>query len=163
MIVNTRSLHNILIVMHAASGVISFIAGSLLLIPRERIGKPWVFRVYLAFLVGLVVFLAGAMLVYWVEYAVIERALYSGLLLLSLFMLFRAQKTRAMGRPAQSTREHDDVEHIGFTLISLFEGFVIVAIINAGGPGWLVGLLAILGIVLGRWLIGIAKQRIEPV
>jgi hypothetical protein len=162
MIVNTQSLHNIFIVMHAASGVISFSAGSLLLMSQGRAGKPWVFRVYLAFLVGLVVFLAGAMLVYWVEYVVIERALFSGLLLLSLFMLYRAQKARTTGRPSQNIREHDDVEHIGFTLISLFEGFVIVATINAGGPGWLVGLIAILGIVLGRWLIGIAKQRIEP-
>jgi len=163
MTVNTQTLHNIFIVMHAASGVISFIAGSLLLIPQGQTGKPWVFGVYLASLVGLVIFQAGAMLVDWVEYAAIERVPFSGLLLLSLFMLYRAQKARAMGRPLQNIREHDDIEHIGFTLISLFEGFVIVATINAGGPGWLVGLFAILGIALGRWLIGIAEQRMEPV
>ena len=47
----------------------------------------------------------------------------------------------------------------GFTLISLFEGFIIVSGLNSGLPGWLVALVAIIGVLLGRWSIGVAQQR----
>ena len=46
-------------------------------------------------------------------------------------------------------------------LISLFEGFIIVSGLNSGLPGWLVAILAILGVLLGRWLIRFAQRRIE--
>ena len=47
----------------------------------------------------------------------------------------------------------------GFTLIALFEGFIIVTVIDLGGPGWLVGLVAILGVLVGRWAIGVAERQ----
>jgi hypothetical protein len=52
------------------------------------------------------------------------------------------------------------VEHIGFTLISLFEGFIIVGGLDLGIPGWLVAIVAVLGLFAGRGLIGSAKQRV---
>jgi hypothetical protein len=39
--------------------------------------------------------------------------------------------------------------HIGFTLIALSDGFVIVSAIDLGAPGWLVGVLVVLGVVVG--------------
>jgi hypothetical protein len=51
--------------------------------------------------------------------------------------------------------------HVGFTLISLWDGFVIVLAIDLGAPGWLVAVLAVLGVVVGirslRWAEGRAR------
>jgi len=41
------------------------------------------------------------------------------------------------------------IDHIGFTLISLFEGFIIVSGIDLGAPGWLTAIVAVLGVVVG--------------
>jgi len=51
------------------------------------------------------------------------------------------------------------LDDIGFNLISLFDGFVIVAAIDLGAPVWLVVLGAIAAVVLGAQLIERAKRR----
>ena len=56
--------------------------------------------------------------------------------------------------------KHTFIEHIGFTLISLFEGFIIVSGLNSGIPGGLVAVVAILGVLVGRWALGLAQRRI---
>ena len=42
------------------------------------------------------------------------------------------------------------MDHIGFTLIALWDGVVIVLAIDLGAAGWLVGVLAVLGVVVGH-------------
>jgi hypothetical protein len=42
------------------------------------------------------------------------------------------------------------IDHMGFTLIALFEGFIIVAAIVLGAPGWLTAGVAILGVIVGN-------------
>jgi hypothetical protein len=75
-------------------------------------------------------------------------------------MLYRAHNASRLLKAQQNDWKLGYIEHIGFTLISLFEGFVIITVLNAGGPGWLVALLAILGVFAGRSMIGLAQQRI---
>lgn len=55
------------------------------------------------------------------------------------------------------------VNHIGFTLISLFEGFIIVSGIDLGAPGWLTAVVAVLGVVVGnRVLHGLQTLSKQP-
>ena len=42
------------------------------------------------------------------------------------------------------------LDHIGFTLISLADGFAVVAAIRGGAPGWAVGVLAVGVVVVGH-------------
>jgi sorbitol-specific phosphotransferase system component IIBC len=41
------------------------------------------------------------------------------------------------------------IDHVGFTLISLFEGFTIVSGINVDAPGWLIAMVAVWGVIVG--------------
>lgn len=75
-------------------------------------------------------------------------------------MLYRAQRASLLLKTQPNAWEQNYIDHIGFTLISLFEGFIIVGGLNAGIPGWLVALAAILGVLIGRWVIGFAQRRI---
>ena len=52
------------------------------------------------------------------------------------------------------------VDHVGFTLISLFDGFVIVSAIDLKAPGWLVGALAVLGVVVGIRTVNAVKSKL---
>jgi len=49
------------------------------------------------------------------------------------------------------------IGHVGFTLISLFVGFLIVGAIDLDAPGWLVGLVAVGGVVGG--IVGVKKLK----
>jgi hypothetical protein len=155
-----HSIHNVLITLHAASGGISFFAGCWLMFSPRHISNRWLFGLYRWFLVGLVVFLVGAMLVYWTEYSGAEQIIFTGLFGLGMYMLIRARSANQLLGTQPADWKHSYIENIGFTLISLFEGFIIVTVLNLGSPGWLVALFAILGILIGRGAIGLAQRRV---
>ena len=157
---DVQSLHSILIMLHAAAAAICFFAGCLLIFAPAYISNQRLFGLYWWSLVGMVILLICAMLVYWNEYSDGERIVFPILLGLGMFMLYRAHNASRLLKSQQNDWKLGYIEHIGFTLISLFEGFVIVTVLNAGGPGWLVALLAILGVLGGRWMIGLAQRRI---
>jgi uncharacterized membrane protein YfcA len=155
-----QSLHNILIILHAISATICFFAGCFLILsPQRSADQPW-FKFYWWTLVGMVILLAGAILVSWANYSGVERIIFPGLLVLAIYMLYRARNANLLRKTQPNDWTRGYIEHIGFTLISLFEGFIIVSGLNSGVPGWLVALLAILGVLAGRWLIGFAQRRV---
>lgn len=155
-----QSLHNILIILHATSATICFFAGGFLILsPKRAADQPW-FNVYWWTLVGMVILLAGAILTAWTNYTTLERIIFPGLLVLAIYMLYRARNANLLRKSQPNHWTHGYVEHIGFTLISLFEGFIIVSGLNSGVSGWLVALFAILGVLIGRWLIGFAQRRV---
>ena len=155
-----HALHNILIILHAASATVSFLAGGFLMSSRKYASNQMLFSTYWWTLVGMVVLLTGAILIYWTEYSGAERIIFPGLLVLAIYMLYRARKASQLLQTQQHGWQQGYIEHIGFTLISLLEGFIIVGGLNSGLPGWLVAFLAILGVLAGRWSIGFAQRRV---
>jgi amino acid transporter len=154
-------LHNILIILHAAAGVASFVAGCLVLLPpTERSSKGWLFLIYFASLMALVGFLLAAIAVDWSDLDFIQRLVFSGLALLGLYMAWRAIQAKQVLRRRQEGWKQKYVDHVGFTLISLFDGFVIVSAIDLKAPGWLVGGLAVLGVVVGIGAINAVKSKL---
>jgi hypothetical protein len=155
-----QSAHTTLIILHATAATLAFFAGCLLIFSPAYLLNQQLFNLYQWTLIAMLLLLAGAILVYWKEYSDVERIIFPGLLGLALFMLFRAWGAGLVLATQQDNWKLGYVEHIGFTLISLFEGFIIVGGLDLGIPVWLVAIVAILGLLAGRWLIGMAKQRI---
>jgi hypothetical protein len=54
------------------------------------------------------------------------------------------------------------LEHIGFTLIALADGFAVVAAIRSGAPGWAVCVLAVGVVVVGHLTLQLTKRRLVP-
>lgn len=156
---DSSSLHNIFIVLHTVTAVISFLAGGLLLYSRAYATNRTLFGLYFWTLAAMAILLAGAIIVYWDGYSDTEQVVYPALLVLAVFMLFRGWGAGLVLNTQQKGWKLGYVEHIGFTLISLFEGFIIVSGLNAGLPGWLIAVVAVLGLLAGRWLIASAKQK----
>ena len=158
---NVQSIHNIFITLHATAATLSFFTGCFLVLSKRNTQMQRWHGLYWWSLVGMVVLLAGAILVYWIEYTSVERIIFPGLFVLGLYMLYRARNAGDLVEKQQNHWKHNYIEHISFTLISLFEGFIIVSGLNSGFPGWLVAVLAILGLLLGRWLTVFAQRRVK--
>ena len=153
-------MHGILILLHAVTATLAFLAGCLLIISPKYFSSRSLFYLYLWSVVAMALLLTGAIVVYWGEYSDVEQIVFPGLLGLALFMLFRAWGAGVVFAAQQNDWKLGYVEHIGFTLISLLEGFIIVGGLDLGFPGWLVAIVAIMGLFAGRWLIGFAKRRV---
>ena len=154
------SLHNGILSLHAVAATLAFLAGSLLVFSSAFMSNERIFKLYLWALIGMVTLLAAAILVYWTQYTTIERIVFPGLLILGIYMLFRAWSANRLLDSMQKDWSRQYIESIGFTLISLFEGFVIVSGLNSGFPIWLTILIGITGVLVGRWLIGSAQRRV---
>jgi uncharacterized membrane protein YfcA len=155
-----NTIHNVLIILHASAATLSFVAGCLLIFLPIYTSNQRLFSFYWWSLIGMVIILLGAILVYWTKYSITERIIFPGLLILAFYMLYRARSANHLLGAQQNDWKHGYIEHIGFTLISLFEGFIIVSGLNSGISGLLVALAAILGVLIGRWAIGFAQRKI---
>jgi hypothetical protein len=151
-------LHTIFIAFHAVAGVVCFAAGALSLALRAP--RSARFRLYLGSLLALLLFVAAAIGVDWAGLGLAARLTYLGLLGLGLYMLWRAvnagTRLRRQGRGWRSGY----VDDIGFTLISLFDGFVIVSAIDLHAPIWLVLVIAVGGVVAGIQAMKRVKTRL---
>ena len=151
-------IYNLIIIGHALAGVVSFAAGVLSL-PLTTT-RSWRFQTYLASLVAMVGFMIVAVAWDWTDLDASATTIYLGLVGLGLFMVIRAAGAAARLRHRDRNWRSRYLDGIGFTLISLFEGFVIVAAIDLGAPTWLVLLIAVAGVAVGIGAKNIAKHRI---
>jgi len=154
-------IHNTLIVIHAAGGIISFIIGVLILFPLGggRINLRSLSMLFLGVLVLMLIFLILVVITDWPSLDNVQRAIFGGLNILGLYMVWRAFQAYQLLSRQTKDWQVNYTGHIGFNLISLFEGFVIISAIDLGAPGWLVGVLAVLGVVIGRWVVHLASSR----
>jgi hypothetical protein len=153
-----QMLHTVLIILHATTALVCFGAGVLSLgLQTATSGR---FRLYFWSLLAMLVFMAGAIAVRWVDVELSARSIFLGLGALGIYMAYRA------GRAGTRLRRHDQdwrpryLDDIGFTLISLFDGFVIVAAIDLGAPVWLVVLIAVAGVAGGVQAMKRVKTRL---
>ncbi|MFI7067135.1 hypothetical protein ACIBL3_39495 [Kribbella sp. NPDC050124] len=148
--------HTVFIVAHAVSGVVAFTSGCIAISRRA-----W-FRYYFWSLALLDVFMVLSVAVGWRDMGTPSRWVFSGLIVLGGYMMLRAvqaSRTQPAGDEAPSAAYLD---HLGFTLIALFEGFVIVAAIDLGAPVWLVVALAVAGVIAGHLTIRYLKTSKVP-
>ena len=139
--------NTVFVTVHALAAVAAFGAGLLAL----RTGRSLpAYRLAMAVMAGALV---PAVLVDWATTDLAARVAFGGLIGLAAVMVVRAEL--AGRRPTAAAYVH----HIGFTLISLAVGFVVVSGIRLGAPGWLVAVLGV-GIVLaGRSTLGRFGRR----
>ena len=151
-------MHNVLIGLHAAAGVVGFGVGVAALFQQGP--RSWRYPVYFACLLLLVVFMVAVVVVDWPRLGGGTRFIYGALISLGLYMIWRGGHAGLRLRGAAGGWRHKYVNDIGFTLIALFDGFVIVAAVDLDAPVWAVVLIAVLGVAVGIWAIGRVRARL---
>jgi hypothetical protein len=75
------------------------------------------------------------------------------------YLIWRAVQARRLlpVGPARPSARY--LDHLGFTLVALFDGFAIIAVLTAGGPAWLAVVVGVLGAAAGHVAISRLKAR----
>lgn len=148
-------LDSLFVAVHASAATVAFVAG-LAAIPSGRF-----LGVHRLALAVMAVALVPAVLVDWTSTDSTARAVFAGLFVLAIVIVVRGElayrlaPARTGGRPVPAY-----LDHVGFTLIALADGFAVVAAIRAGAPGWLVAAVALGVVVVGHVAIRLAKRRL---
>jgi uncharacterized PurR-regulated membrane protein YhhQ (DUF165 family) len=149
-------IHYPLIIAPAACAIAAFVLGlSVVWRPAEQL--TGLFRAYLGALGLMVLFLVGAVVVDWPDLETVRRLVYAGLLALVAYTVWRGWQAALNLEQHHGAWRDAYVENVGFTLISLFDGFVMVSAIDLGSPIWLVVAIGVLGILVGR--LGVLRLK----
>lgn len=147
--------HTILIGAHAVTGGVSLLAGLVAIGRRTPL-----FGVYLWSMVGMAAFLVAAVAEEWATLDVAAQVLFAAFGVLAGYMVGRAEQARRL-RPAAGQRPVAAyVNHVGFTLIALFDAFVVILVLNAGAPVWLIVVAGVAVGVAGHYVLVAARRRI---
>jgi O-antigen/teichoic acid export membrane protein len=102
----------------------------------------------------------GAVILDWPSLAPAAQGFFAALLALAAYTVWRGW--RARNKLAARRRELSAVDDVGFTLITLFVGFVVILVNDLGGPAWLIAVFGILAILAGRRAVVLIKARRHP-
>lgn len=149
--------HTVFIAAHAAAGGIALLTGCV------TIARRALFRTYLT---GLIIMELALLLAVAVEWAGLDpgtRVLFGALTALGLVMLWRAESARRLVPRIGARPSAPYVAHVGFTLVSLFDAFVVVLVLDLGAPGWLVATSGVAIAVAGHFALRWARVRLTAV
>ncbi len=152
-------LHTLSIVVHALSATGAFIIGIVLIFQRNTLRQLQLGVAFLVLLILLEVFLVIAILSHVTSLPGITQIIFGGLAILGLYMIWRAVQAVSVLREPHPNQEAV-IDHIGFNLIALFDGFAIISAIDLGAPGWLVAVIAIGAVALGNYAISVRKKTL---
>jgi hypothetical protein len=153
-------LRSALVVIHAAAGVGGLLTGlASLSPPRPTDHRTWVRLLYLLSILILLASMIMLVILDWTGLDSVGRIAFSGLIGLGAVMAYR------LGRAYReaSTREPDwperYINHVSFTYIALWEGFVILPALSLPLPQLSVPVVAIAVFLIGHALIVRYKTR----
>jgi hypothetical protein len=153
------SAHNLLILIHATGGGVAFITGCMVIVPSlHPHTRSTLLTIFLAALTVLICGLFAVVALDWAHFILAKKITFEVLGLLALYMGWRASQAYRVFRDHPTRWFPAFTDHVGFDLISLFDGLCIVSALDLGAPGWFVGAIAILGVVVGVWVIHQVKQ-----
>lgn len=153
------------ITIHAAAAVAAFTVGAWMVMRARHGRSPSGFSVYFGALVTMALALFTAIGLDWSRLAAATKAAFAALSLLVIFTVWQAERARRLARATSIDERRAFIDRVGFTLVTLFAGFVIITSFDARAPGWVIAPLAIAGILAGRRVIAAsrpASPRPEP-
>jgi hypothetical protein len=152
-------LHSLAIVVHAVSATGAFIVGIVLLFQSNTHRQLQLGVAFLVLLILMEVFLVIAILSHVTSLPTITQSIFGGLAILGVYMIWRAVQALKVLQE-QEGNQGAVIDHIGFNLISLFDGFAIISAIDLQAPGWLVAVIAVGAVAIGIYAINARKKML---
>jgi len=154
-------MHEYAIVLHATCAIAAFIVGMILIFQSDMRRQLQLARALVALLMLMGVFLVIAILSHLTSLPTIKRLIFGGLVLLLIYMIWRAvQAVTVLTRQPQDA-QLKVVDHVGFVLISLFDGFAIVSALDLQAPRWLVAVIAVGAVGIGIFGLTARKRTLK--
>lgn len=149
-------LHLILIGLHAAAGVIAFVAGVVAIRGRG------LFPVHLWSLVAAILFLILVVATDWATLDLAAAVLFVAFIVLGGFMIWRAAMAGRIQPTGGARPSRRYVRHIGFNLVALFDAFMVILVLDLGAPIWLVVASGVAFAIAGHYALEAAERRLVP-
>ena len=153
-------LHTLSVVVHALSATGALIVGIVLLFQSNTRRQLQLGVAFLVLLILMEVFLVIAILSHVTSLPGITQIIFGGLAILGLYMIWRAIQAVSVLRQPHGN-QGAVIDHIGFNLISLFDGFAIISAIDLHAPGWLIAIVAVGAFVIGIYAINVRKKMLS--
>lgn len=150
-------LHTIFIAVHATAGTLAFVAGAVAL------RRGTLFGVYLWSMMTMVIFLVLTVAIDWADLVTAPRVVFGALGVLAVVMLGRAVLASRIRPAGAGGPSASYVEHVGFTLVALFDAFTVIAVLDAGAPLWLVVASGVIVGVVGHFVLRAVRGRLMSV
>ncbi len=154
-------MHTIAIVAHATSAIAAFIIGVVLIFQRNTLRQLQLARAFLVLLILMEVFLVIAILSHVTSLPAITQLIFGGLVILGVYMIWRAVQALTVLTKQNQADQLKVIDHVGFVLISLFDGFAIVSALDLQAPGWLVAVIAVGAVGVGIYGINVRKKTLK--
>ncbi|WP_426515443.1 hypothetical protein ACPPVQ_12605 [Diaminobutyricibacter sp. McL0618] len=146
-------LHTSLIVLHASFAVAGFVFGCLVMATLPASSRSGRFVSFDALIDAAMVCLIAVVVLDWSTLTVTKRIAFGILSLLAVYLIIRVEQARrSLARQRPGWRKAF-LGHVGFVMISLFDGFCIVAAIDLRMPPAVIVVVAVLGVAVGIWVI----------
>lgn len=150
----------LMILLHAATALAAFSVGLVAVDPRRAREHRWTMSALVGLLLAMIVFVAAAMAAHWSDLDGNIQVVFTGLVVLAGYLVWRAQHALRLGGDPSGVDQLTHVDDVGFVLIALADGFVIVAAIDLGVPMWIVVPLAVAVVVFGHRGLDHLKERV---
>ena|SRR5215469_16150893 len=154
-------MHTFAIVVHATSAVAAFIIGIVLLFQSTTLRQLQLGRAFLVLLILMEVFLVVAILSHVTSLQTITQIIFGALVILGGYMIWRAVQAVIILTQQNQADQLKVTDHVGFVLISLFDGFAIVSALDLGAPGWLIAVIAVVAVAIGIYAINVRKRTLK--
>lgn len=153
---------SVLVMIHAGSGVAGLIIGLPALAPRlaAELRGRWIRQLYAGCVVALVASMAMLITVDWPHLQAGARTAFTGLAALGAVMVYRVVRADQQARTPTPGWQARYLDHIYFTYIALWIGFLIVPALNLPAPQVAVPIVVIATLAVGHTLIGRYRDRL---
>jgi hypothetical protein len=156
---NAAMAHTLLIVLHAACATLAFGVGCALMVRLPTSVRSVRFWIYYAALWVAMLLLISVVVVDWADLILTKRIAFGVLCLLAVYLLWRTERSRqTLVRQGQDWRKKF-AGHVGFVLISLFDGFCIITAIDLRLSPVVIVVVAVLGVAVGILVIRRVVRR----
>jgi hypothetical protein len=154
-------LRTTLVVIHAASGAGGLVTGlASLSPPRPGDDRGWWRRLYALCIGTLVASMVALVAIDWAGLDAVARVAFGGLIVLGAVMTYRIVRARAEASARGVGWEGRYFDHVAFTYISLWEGFVLLPALNLPLPQVSVPAVAVGVFVVAHWLLTRYRNRV---
>ncbi|MPZ52397.1 MAG: hypothetical protein GEU79_06635 [Acidimicrobiia bacterium] len=152
---------NLIVLAHALPGIIGLALGlGVLKPPRPGDGRAWMRWLYTACVAALLLFLVTLVITDWTTLDATAQIAFGGLVVLGAVMGIRLAAAHREAITQATGWEGRYIQHVYFTYISLWIGFLIVPAINSPLPALFVPMVVVGALIVGGTLVSRFKKRV---
>lgn len=154
-------LRTVIVVIHAVAGIVGLLVGlAAFRLPSQGNRQSGIQWAYLTCLAVLLVSLVALIVLDWPQLQAVAQIVFVALAGLGGAMLYRMLRARRETVERTAGWQDRYINHIFFTYVSLWIGFLVLPALNLPSPQFSIPVVAVAVLLLGTLLVSRYKKRV---